>query len=105
MRVVHVHRIGGIGGSERHLLTLLPALAERGLDVRFVGLDNPAGKPDPFYAELQAAVKAACQGFPGKSCSEDGKNARFLHVYPCSVIVARIAAVNAYIDVKRRQLL
>ena len=26
MRVVHVHRIRGIGGSERHLLTLLPAL-------------------------------------------------------------------------------
>ena len=52
MRVVHVHRIGGIGGSERHLLTLLPALAERGLDVRFVGLDNPHAAPDPFYAEL-----------------------------------------------------
>ena len=32
MRVVHVHRIRGIGGSERHLLTLLPALAERGID-------------------------------------------------------------------------
>jgi glycosyltransferase involved in cell wall biosynthesis len=52
VKVVHVHRIGGIGGSERHLLTLLPALAERGLDVSFVGLDNPAGAPDPFYAEL-----------------------------------------------------
>jgi glycosyltransferase involved in cell wall biosynthesis len=52
VRVTHVHRIGGIGGSERHLLTLLPALAQRGLDVRFVGLDNPAGQPDPFYAEL-----------------------------------------------------
>jgi glycosyltransferase involved in cell wall biosynthesis len=52
VKVVHVHRIGGIGGSERHLLTLLPALAERGVDVRFVGLDNPRGAPDPFYAEL-----------------------------------------------------
>lgn len=52
MRVVHVHRIRGIGGSERHLLTLLPALAERGVDVSFVGLDDPAGVPEPFYAEL-----------------------------------------------------
>ena len=26
MRVAHVHRIRGIGGSERHLLTLLPAV-------------------------------------------------------------------------------
>lgn len=50
MRVLHVHRIGGIGGSERHLLTLLPALAERGVDVRFCGLDMPGA--DPFYEEL-----------------------------------------------------
>jgi glycosyltransferase involved in cell wall biosynthesis len=52
MRVVHVHRIGGIGGSERHLLTLLPALAQRGVDVRFLGLDDPARAPDPFYDAL-----------------------------------------------------
>lgn len=53
MKVVHVHRIRGIGGSERHLLTLLPALAERGVDVSFVGLDDPAGASEPFYAELR----------------------------------------------------
>jgi glycosyltransferase involved in cell wall biosynthesis len=52
VNVLHIHRIGGIGGSERHLLTLLPALAERGLDVRFLGLDDPGRAPDPFYAAL-----------------------------------------------------
>jgi glycosyltransferase involved in cell wall biosynthesis len=52
MKVLHVHRIGGIGGSERHVLTLLPALAERGLDVSFLGLDDPARAPDPFYEQL-----------------------------------------------------
>ena len=52
VKVVHVHRIRGIGGSERHLLTLLPALAERGVDVSFVGLDDPDGAPEPFYREL-----------------------------------------------------
>jgi glycosyltransferase involved in cell wall biosynthesis len=51
VEVTHVHRIGGIGGSERHLLTLLPALAARGVDVRFVGLDMPGA--DPFYVELE----------------------------------------------------
>ncbi|HEU0303527.1 MAG TPA: glycosyltransferase family 4 protein [Gaiellaceae bacterium] len=50
MKVAHVHRIGGIGGSERHVLTLLPALAAKGVDVRFVGLDMPGA--DPFYEEL-----------------------------------------------------
>ena len=52
MKVLHVHRIGGIGGSERHLLTLLPALAERGVEVRFLGLDDTSRAPDPFYEAL-----------------------------------------------------
>jgi glycosyltransferase involved in cell wall biosynthesis len=52
VKVLHVHRIGGIGGSERHLLTLLPALAARGIDVRFLGLDDPSLAPDPFYDAL-----------------------------------------------------
>lgn len=52
MRIVHLHRIGGIGGSERHLLSLLPALTGRGVEVTFVGLDVAAAAPDPFYEEL-----------------------------------------------------
>ena len=53
MRVLHVHRVCGVGGSERHLLTLLPALRERGLDARFLGLDD--ADPDPFYRRLDVA--------------------------------------------------
>jgi glycosyltransferase involved in cell wall biosynthesis len=53
MRVLHVHRIRGIGGSERHLLTLLPALAERGLDPVLVGLDDPAWRGADFYGALR----------------------------------------------------
>jgi glycosyltransferase involved in cell wall biosynthesis len=52
MKVVHVHRVRGVGGSERHLLTLLPALRARDVDARFLGLDD--GDPDPFYAQLDA---------------------------------------------------
>jgi glycosyltransferase involved in cell wall biosynthesis len=52
MKVLHVHRIGGIGGSERHLLTLLPALRERGVEVSFLGLDDPSRAPDPFYEAM-----------------------------------------------------
>lgn len=51
MSVVHVHRIAGVGGSERHLLALLPALREQGVQTAFLGLDaGPAA--DAFYAEL-----------------------------------------------------
>lgn len=53
MKVLHAHRIAGIGGSERHLLTLLPALAAKGLDISFVGLDLPGPGAEPFYAELE----------------------------------------------------
>jgi glycosyltransferase involved in cell wall biosynthesis len=58
MRVVHVHRMRGIGGSERHLLTLLPALAGLGYDVRFIGLDDPEWDAEPFYAELARGADA-----------------------------------------------
>jgi glycosyltransferase involved in cell wall biosynthesis len=50
MKVLHIHRLRGVGGSERHLLTLLPALRQRGVDARFLGFDD--GEPDPFYAQL-----------------------------------------------------
>jgi glycosyltransferase involved in cell wall biosynthesis len=43
----------GIGGSERHLLTLLPALGDRGIETVFVGLDDPAWDPADFYGALR----------------------------------------------------
>ena len=53
MRVAHLHRIRGIGGSERHLLTLLPALAELGAEPVLLGLDDPAWDVAPFYEALE----------------------------------------------------
>lgn len=55
MRVLHLHKITGVGGSERHLLTLLPALRARGVDARFLGLDVPGSDAPRFYEELGAA--------------------------------------------------
>jgi glycosyltransferase involved in cell wall biosynthesis len=55
VRILHLQRIGGIGGSERHVLELLPALRERGIDARFLGLDNPSAAPEPFYEVLAAS--------------------------------------------------
>ena len=55
MKVLHIHKFTGIRGSERHLLTLLPALRERGIDARFLGLDVPGSDAARFYAELDAA--------------------------------------------------
>jgi len=52
VKVAHVHRMRGIGGSERHLLALLPGLAALGVEPVFVGLDDPAWDPEPFYEQL-----------------------------------------------------
>jgi glycosyltransferase involved in cell wall biosynthesis len=55
MKVAHIHRIRGIGGSERHLLALLPALRALGVDAHMVGLDDPSWDVAPFYAALDTA--------------------------------------------------
>ena len=44
MRVLHVHKVNGIGGSERHLLSLLPGLVDAGLDVRMCVLGDAGAK-------------------------------------------------------------
>ena len=41
MKVLHLHKLTGVSGSEGHLLALLPALREGGIDARFLGLDVP----------------------------------------------------------------
>ncbi len=38
MTVLHVQKVAGISGSEAHLLQLLPALVQRGWDIRFLML-------------------------------------------------------------------
>jgi glycosyltransferase involved in cell wall biosynthesis len=55
VRVLHLHKINGVGGSERHVLTLLPALRARGVDARFLGLDVPGSDAPRFYRELDDA--------------------------------------------------
>ncbi len=46
-RILHVAKVSGISGAERHLLLLLPALRDLGFDVRFVLLhEDEAGAWD-----------------------------------------------------------
>jgi len=40
VRVLHATKVQGIGGAEQHLLALLPALRDRGVDARFLSLDG-----------------------------------------------------------------
>lgn len=51
MRVVHLIKAKQIGGAERHLLMLLPALIERGVDVHLLVLVEPDNPVDELFEE------------------------------------------------------
>ena len=55
MKVLHLHKLTGVSGSEGHLLVLLPALRAAGIDARFLGLDVPGSDAPRFYERLDAA--------------------------------------------------
>lgn len=52
MRVVHISKVTGVAGSERHLLMLLSGLRARGVDASILVLEEPAQIPRAFYAAL-----------------------------------------------------
>jgi len=51
VKVLHATKVQGIGGAEQHLLALLPALRERGVDARFLSLDA-GGDAERFHRAL-----------------------------------------------------
>jgi len=53
--ILHVAKVAGISGSENHLLLLLPALRQRGHDVRFVMLHEG----EPGAAEMAGRLRQA----------------------------------------------
>ena len=53
-RVLHVQKVAGISGSEAHLLSLLPRLAERGWDVRMLMFHEHEPGAWDFARELEA---------------------------------------------------
>ena len=95
MTVVHVHRMRGIGGSERHLLTLLPALRALGVDARFVGLDDLDGwNPQPFYDALGDVPYTRLRSVRGLRRTLHGADAVHTHLVHADVYGA-VAAGRA----------
>jgi glycosyltransferase involved in cell wall biosynthesis len=54
VKVLHLHKVTGVSGSERHLLALLPALRAAGVDAWFLGLDVAGSDAPRLYRELDA---------------------------------------------------
>jgi glycosyltransferase involved in cell wall biosynthesis len=61
VKVLHLHKLTGVSGSEAHLLALLPALRERGVDARFLGLDVPGTDAALFYERLDQLEVPYCR--------------------------------------------
>lgn len=53
MRVTHLIKAKQIGGAERHLLMLLPALIEQGVDANLLVLVEPNNPMDELFAEAE----------------------------------------------------
>ena len=79
MKVVHVHRMRGIGGSERHLLTLLPALrgARRRCALRRAGRPRRLGSAAVLRrARPAASVPYARLALGSRACRARSDAAR-----------------------------
>jgi glycosyltransferase involved in cell wall biosynthesis len=53
--VLHIHKVGGIAGSENHLLALLPRLPEHGYRPVMLVLADRDDRPQTFIERLRAA--------------------------------------------------
>jgi glycosyltransferase involved in cell wall biosynthesis len=54
MRVVHISKSTGIAGSERHLLTLLSGLRQRGVETHVLVLEDPRRPADGWCRAMEA---------------------------------------------------
>jgi len=54
MKVVHVCKMTGVAGTENHLLTLLPELHKRGLDIHLIVLIEPERHMDDYCRRMEA---------------------------------------------------
>ncbi len=62
-RVVHVIKIAGVAGAERHLLTLAAGQRAAGVDARIWALSDPR-RPVPQFAEMAAANGVPVETLP-----------------------------------------
>ena len=76
MIVLHVQKVAGISGSEAHLLQLLPALAQRGWDIRFLMLHEQ----EPGAWEFARALESAGVPVDGIEMKTDVDPSTFAHV-------------------------
>jgi glycosyltransferase involved in cell wall biosynthesis len=74
--ILHIQKVAGISGSEAHLLQLLPALVERGWDIRFLMLHEQ----EPGAWEFARALEAGGVPVDGIEMKTDVDPATFMRV-------------------------
>jgi glycosyltransferase involved in cell wall biosynthesis len=78
MRVLHVQKVKGIGGSERHLLALLPGLRDAGIEVRMWAATTEQG--NRFVEELLQRDVQVVSGPAGAHVNPDLARALWVQI-------------------------
>jgi glycosyltransferase involved in cell wall biosynthesis len=106
MRILHVQKVKGLGGSERHLLALLPALAARGLEVRMLILAE--GDWRRFADPLETAGVGVASAPAGRDLDPRAVMAvaRVIGAYGPHLVHTHLihAAVQALLAARRRHV-
>jgi glycosyltransferase involved in cell wall biosynthesis len=99
---MHIQKVAAIGGSERHLLTLLPALADRGIDVSMVVLEAPGA--EPFLGALANAgiVHQAIDAGPNLSPSAVARLVSLLRHHKPDLVHTHLVHADLYGQVAAR---
>lgn len=104
MRVLHVQKVSGIGGSERHLLALLPGLRDRGIEVAMCALVDADGPK--FVDALKACdVEVVTCGAGGDGDPRYlARVGRAIHRYEPDLVHTHLIHADLYGQVMARTL-
>lgn len=118
MRITHIIKTNGIAGAEAHLLILLPALRERGYDVRVVFIAPSGNRGLDFVAALEKlgipveSTPIRRHGSPGlmwtlaRILRRDKADIAHIHLYHAElwgIPAARLAGVRRVVNSRHNE--
>ena len=98
MKVLHIQKVAGIAGSENHLLTLLPALRDKGFEPTMLVLADREDHPDPFVAAMHARG-IECETISMRSHLDPlllVRILKFMHGHPVQLVHTHLIHADLY---------
>jgi glycosyltransferase involved in cell wall biosynthesis len=110
--ILHVQKVSGISGSERHLLSVLPLLRARGWDVRMLVLHRGEPGADEFLRALEIPaeswrMRADVDAAIGARLVARARGAALVHALPAALLArvpVRVAHHHGFNEFRERRL-